>query len=91
MRKLISIDADYFRVSEEQLKALADELYSDTENDPSTFLDALHSLGDFELLGILRDELLEAPNSPLSIELRRRAKEICRRQAKQIAVKILKF
>lgn len=91
MRKLISLEANYARVPEEQITAIAEELFLSTKEDPSLFLDALKSLGDFELLGVLSDELREHPMSPISIELRRRVKQKCKTEARIIARHILRL
>lgn len=89
MRELLTIEPAYLKVGEDQIQSLSDELYSSLENDPSLLLPALKSLDDFELLDILHSEWKEMPDSPLSIELRRRVREHCTQAAKKIAQQII--
>ena len=90
VRELIDIEPTYFKVSADQLQSLSDELYASLENDPSLLLPALRSFDEFELLDILREEFRSAPDSLMSVELRRRVREHCNQAARKIAVEIFK-
>lgn len=77
-----------FPPSEEAVKCLADEIFQSYYDDGSAAYEALEYIRDIEMLDILKEELRDFPNSPVSVELRRRLKEVAMREASKVAQQI---
>lgn len=74
--------------SEEAVKALADELYLTALRDGSAAYEVVNEMKDLDMLDILFEEMQYFPDSPVSIELRRRLKEKAVAEAKTLSMQI---
>lgn len=72
-----------------QLKALTDYFYADMTADGSGLVEVYEDISTFDLLDLLRLELIEAPLSPVSIELKRLIRVRSAEHAQSVAAQIL--
>ena len=89
-RKPVSLDVAITPPSEESVRILELELYEQRMRDGSAAYLALSGLRSFDLIDVLKDELQECPESPVSKEIKRLVRETCREDAWQIVRSILK-
>lgn len=86
----MSLDVAITPPSEESIRILELELYEQRMKDGSGAYLALSSLRSVDLIDVLKDELEECPESPVSKEVKRLVREQCRKDARQLARTILK-
>lgn len=89
-RKLVPLVVEYASVPQEQVDHIYKELLSASEDDPSELFHDLKGLDDFDLLDLLKEEMVKTPDSPFMRELRRLMKVRLRRQAARIANSIVR-
>lgn len=89
-RQLVPLTVEYKEVPQDQIEFIFKELLGASEDDPSELFHDLKALDDFDLLDLLKEELVKAPDSPFMQELRRRMKIRLRKQARRIAHSIVR-
>lgn len=77
------------RIKREQVELLAKELFSEAENDPSWWHEAVMDMSYVELYDVLRRAIQDDPTSEFAIEVKRRTRQLCKKEAVKIANQII--